>query len=464
MTVALRLSVRPALAVLAASLLLASCSTTPAPVAETRPHDARTFTPVVPTTTPVPGASLYQGTYAGLKGQASYQIEVPDNWNGTLVMYAHGYAGTGQELKVAPPALRTYLLSQGYAWAASSYSANYYDVQAGVEDTNALALAFPTLTGGKHAKPGKYLIMGVSMGGHIAGAAVEKETLATARSKVNYAAALPLCGVMDEEYEFQWLGDYTMAAAQLAGQGTRTYPQADYQDRLAAIKAALFTETEGSHWTENPTQGAKLRDLARNLTGGDRPVFELGFRLAGTQSAVFSTGGADGTINGILNKSLYGNVGVTYRWTTGPTPTAEELAFNAALPRVFASMKANQARPDGLRWLPRVNGEFSVPVLTLHTLGDFYVPFAHQQKYRLAAQANGNGDRLVQRAIRAAGHCEFTAPELVEAFNDLVIWEKTGVKPTGDDVLTAATVAAPTYGCRFTRGVRAGVEACPAQP
>ncbi|MFD1730282.1 hypothetical protein ACFSC4_02855 [Deinococcus malanensis] len=225
MTVAPRFSVRPAAALIAASLLLASCGTGNVPVAETRPHDARTFKPVTPTLASVAGATLYQGTYAGLKGQAGYQIEVPNNWNGTLVMYAHGYRGTGENLTVDPPSIRAYLLSQGYAWAASSYSTNYYDVQAGVEDTNALALAFPTLTGGKHAKPGKYLIMGFSMGGHVAGAAVEKETLSTARNKVNYAASLPLCGVMDEEYEFQWLGDYTMAAAQLAGQGTRTFPR-----------------------------------------------------------------------------------------------------------------------------------------------------------------------------------------------------------------------------------------------
>jgi len=454
-----------ALSLLACGLALASCGrgSTP-PVTETRPHDTRTFRAVTPTLASVPGATLYQGVYPGLHGQAAYQIEVPEKWNGTLVMYAHGYAGTGENLTVAPPAIRAYLLSQGYAWAASSYSANYYDVQSGVEDTNALALAFGTLTGGKLAKPSKYLIMGVSMGGHIAGAAVEKETLANARSRVDYAAALPLCGVMDEEYEFQWLGDYTTVAAQLAGLGARSYPQTNYQELLPEIKAALFTETEGPLWTENEGQGAKLREISRNLTGGDRPVFELGFRVAGLQNAVLGTGGSDGTVNGILNKRFYGNVGTTYRWTSGAAPTAAEVAFNAAILRVAADPAANRARAGGLRWIPRVNGEFSVPVLTLHTLGDFYVPFKHQQLYRLAAQASGNGDRLVQRAIRAAGHCDFTGAELVEGFNDLVAWEKTGVKPAGDDVLTQATVADPAYGCRFTRGVRPGVAACPPTP
>lgn len=461
-----RSALRPvrALGVLACSLALAACGQTDRPAAETRPQDERVFKAVVPTTEAVAGASLFKGEYAGLQGPASYLIEVPDNWNGTLVMYAHGYAGTGENLTVAPPPIRAYLLSQGYAWAASSYSANYYDVQAGVEDTNALALAFGSLTQGKYAKPSKYLIMGISMGGQIAGAAVEKETQTNARSKVSYAAALPLCGVMDEEYEFQWLGDYTTAAAQLAGLGARSYPQSNYQELLPAIKSALFTSTSGTLWQENDSNGAILREIARNLTGGDRPVFDLGFRVGGLQSAVFSTGGSDGTLNGILNKNFYGNAGVTYRWTTGATPSAAEVAFNAAILRVTADPDANRARAGGLRWLPRINGEFSVPVLTMHTLGDFYVPFAHQQKYRRAAQANGNDARLVQRAIRAPGHCDFTGPEIVEGFGDLVAWEKTGIKPAGDDVLTPATVAAPNYGCQFTRGVRPGVAACGAVP
>lgn len=466
----------PALTLLACGLALASCGGPVEPPVvdpgtDTRVQDTRTFNAVVPNLTALGGAAIYQGQYAGIQGPASYAIEVPNNWNGTLVMYAHGYRGTGKDLTVDPPpfmdvtppaSVRQHLISQGYAWAASSYSANYYDVRAGLEDTNGLALKFAELTG--KTAPREYLIMGASMGGHVAGAAVEKESLATEQNKVNYAAALPLCGVMDEEYEFQWLGDYTTVAAQLAGLGAKTYPQTNYQQILPDILAALFTSTSGQVWQENEGQGAKLREIARNLTGGNRPVFELGFRLGVYQGAVFSTGNSDGTLNGILSKNIYGNKDRFYRWTTGETPTPAEVAFNAAILRVEADPNANPARPSGLRWLPRINGEFSVPVLTLHTLGDLYVPFAHQQKYRLAAQQSGNGDRLVQRAIRAPGHCQFTAAEVNEAFDDLVAWKKSGIKPAGDDVLTPATVADPNYGCRFTRGIRAGVAACPPAP
>jgi hypothetical protein len=56
----------------------------------------------------------------------------------------------------------------------------------------------------------------------------------------------------------------------------------------------------------------------------------------------------------------------------------------------------------------------------------------------------------VQRAIRGTGHCEFTIAEQVAAFDALALWEQTGLRPQGDDVMSAYEVSRPTYGCRFT--------------
>jgi len=82
-------------------------------------------------------------------------------------MYAHGYAGTGPELNARPPSIRRYLIQNGYAWAASSYAKNYYDVRAGVEDTNALANQFVAIAA-KNTRtliaPSKIYITGHSMG------------------------------------------------------------------------------------------------------------------------------------------------------------------------------------------------------------------------------------------------------------------------------------------------------------
>ena len=65
----------------------------------------------------------------GVHRHSAYIVEVPAKWNGRLAMWAHGYRGTGTVLTVDPPAygLRTRMLGQGYAWAASSYYSNGYD-------------------------------------------------------------------------------------------------------------------------------------------------------------------------------------------------------------------------------------------------------------------------------------------------------------------------------------------------
>lgn len=91
-----------------------------------------------------------------------------------------------------------------------------------------------------------------------------------------------------------------------------------------------------------------------------------------------------------------------------------------------------------------------MPVLTLHNLGDLFVPVHNEIEYARRAQRRGRLNRLVQRAIRGVGHCDFNATELVTAFLDLVVWVELGVKPAGDDFLDPAAVAAPDFGCTFT--------------
>src|SRR5690606_25136574 len=134
---------------------------------------------------------------------------------------------------------------------------------------------------------------------------------------------------------------------------------------------------------------------------------------------------------------------IVYQLDNDPALSPEEEAFNAQIFRVKAEPDANRLRRDGLRWVPQANGDFDIPVLTLHTLGDMYVPFSMQQIYNRRAAANGNSDRLVQRAIRSPGHCDFTVAEQTAALDALFRWEQDGVKPEGDDVMDHTVVADP---------------------
>ncbi|AMR81980.1 alpha/beta hydrolase family protein [Cupriavidus nantongensis] len=420
---------------------------------EKRPQDDRTFTMDAAT---LPFAALAGAPEAdrwwGVQDGAGYRIEVPKNWNGRLVMYAHGYAGTGAALSVTLPSIRRHLLANGYAWAASSYAKNYYDVRAGLEDTNALALAFTRIAaqnGRTLAAPSRLYIIGHSMGGHISAAAVDEENIQAANHKVRYHGAVPMCGVLGDTELFNYFGAYQTAAQQLAGYPVTAWPAANWAQIAPAVRAALFTTYPG----QTTAQGDTLKAIVRNLTGGQRPLFDWGFGgpgAQGLQDAVWSTFGQDGSVNGILTQNVVNTTGITFQFDNDPAQSVAEQSFNAGIFRVTGSAEANRARSDGLRWIPRANARIGVPVVTLHTLGDMYVPFSMEQIYKRRADANGTAQWLVQRAIRGVSHCDFTVAEQARAFDDMVNWEQNGVKPAGDEVLDAATVANPAYGCKFT--------------
>jgi len=433
--------------------LLGACASLSPSVDDVREHDKRNaFVPATEKTfAAMSGTTVETDRWAGVLGGAGYRVEVPKaNWNGKLLVYAHGYAGTGNTLTVQDPPIRRYLVENGYAWAASSYSKNYYDVRAGVEDTNALTLAFnkiATENGRNLAVPTRTYLFGRSMGGHIVAAAIEAEALATARNKARYDGAVPTCGVLGDTELFDHFAAYQMAAQQLAGLPPTKFPATHWPQIANDARTTLFNST--TSFATPTAQGMRLKSIVMHLTGGPRPIFEEGFANDSLQKIVWDGFGRTGDVNGILStgKNVVDTNRIRYRFDAAGAVVD---AFNASITRSTADADANPIRRDGVRWIPKVNGEFKVPVLTIHTLGDMYVPFMMEQVYRQRATAKGNGANLVQRAIRAPGHCDFTVAEQATAFADLVKWVETGVKPAGDDVLTAATIANSDYGCAHT--------------
>lgn len=398
---------------------------------ETRPQDTRTFSmpePMLPFDA-LSGTTIATDRWYGVLNGAGYRIEVPKNWNGMLVMYAHGYRGKNTTLEVSNPPIRRYLIENGYAWAASSNSKNYYDVRAGIEDTNALAQAFTKIAIQNNrplSAPSKIYITGVSMGGHVAAAAVEQETVNTAKNKVRYNGAVPMCGVLGDTELLNYFTAYQLAARYYAGIPAQTFPNTDF----SANRKKLLDEL----WTVYPlvltSKGDKVKDIVMNLTGGQRPIFEDGFKIKAYQDAAWDTFEDNGNLFGILTKNVVDTTQTVYQLDADPALSPEETALNNAILRVTAAPDANGPRTDGLRWVPKVNGQFSVPVVTLHTLGDLYVPFKMEQIYKQRAAANGSDQWLVQRAIRSPGHCDISVAEQASAFQAMLDWEQHGIRPT----------------------------------
>lgn len=373
--------------------------------------------------------------YWGVHTGAGYRIEIPDNWNGELVTWAHGYRGTGLELTVDNHPLRPFLLANGYAWAASSYSRNSYDPAQGAKDTHALTAYFADRFG----EPSRTYITGASMGGHVTAIMAEQWP-------GSYDAAMPICGVLGDYELFDFFLDFNLAAQTLSGVNESWPFGPDYLTSVVpATKAALgpafpFALNAG---------GTALKSLVQVRSGGVRPLFDQGFvfwnGVAG--NFLFDLGEGDGTLPRQPGVAVQ-NIDVVYQFDTDPALTVEEALFNEDVQRVTADRQAR--RTNGLANVTPTTGMLKIPMLTLHTLGDLFVPLHMEQEYARRVAAENASDLLVQRVTRDFGHCSFTGPELVTTFVDLVTWVEAGVKPAGDDVLDPDNVANPNFGCTFT--------------
>jgi hypothetical protein len=97
-------------------------------------------------------------------------------------------------------------------------------------------------------------------------------------------------------------------------------------------------------------------------------------------------------------------------------------------------------------------GQIQRPLLTIHDTGDFYVPINQEQALYQAVARAGNSSLLVQRIVRAPGHCNFSAQEVIQTFDDGIAWFEQGVKPAGDDIMGDLSNA----GLQFTNPQRPG--------
>src|SRR6184192_2508667 len=125
---------------------------------------------------------------SGAIGAASYEIDVPAGWNGTLFLYSHGYVapGSSNPAQAAPAAFaRQWLLDHRFAAAGSSYSSTGWALEAAFSDQMSLLDYFSAHVG----KPQRVIAWGASLGGIITAGLIQLHP-------DRFAAAMPLCGVL----------------------------------------------------------------------------------------------------------------------------------------------------------------------------------------------------------------------------------------------------------------------------
>jgi hypothetical protein len=131
-----------------------------------------------------PATTGFASSYCDPDGEQSsgaiYRICMPEpgSWNGSLIIYAHGYVPFYEPIQIPDGDLTlpdgTYIpemLNQlGFAFAVTSYSTNGLAVRAAVDDIRELAEIFKS----KYGEPNQVYLIGGSEGGLITTLAVEK--------------------------------------------------------------------------------------------------------------------------------------------------------------------------------------------------------------------------------------------------------------------------------------------------
>jgi pimeloyl-ACP methyl ester carboxylesterase len=378
----------------------------------------------------LPGAKAFSGHYSG----GAFRIEIPDKWNGELVLWAHGYVASagaqGSRLRVAVPGVgqenpfREHLITHGFAWAASSYRCNGYVPGQGVVDTMALTAVFNGVNGGK--APQRIYLTGASMGGHVTLLGMQEFPTA-------FAGGLALCASGPGEMDFL---TSVAAASELVTGVTVTQATRDQDvDRLTAVLGKPPDYTE---------KGRQLASIQVQISGGPRPFALDGLASRFIENASTVAGRGDDIWNRVAS-----NTDVKYHIDDGLGLT--DTGINSSVRRKAADSEIRSVRGPYEEAIP-FDGRIERPVITLHGSGDLYVPISLEQSLRRAVDSAGRSTWLVQRIIRSPGHCNFSAAEQADAFDALVEWARNGKHPDGDDVLGDLTNA----GMKFTNPLRPG--------
>jgi pimeloyl-ACP methyl ester carboxylesterase len=367
----------------------------------------------------LPGAKAYFGKYSG----GLYRIEIPEKWNGELMLSAHGFVSNagaqGSRLRVGNPGIRQHLIDEGFAWAASSYRCNGYVPGMGLEDTMALVDLFTKFNNG--TAPRRTYLTGGSMGGHVT-------LLGMHEFPTSFAGGLAMCPAGPELFDY-----FTaVAAAAEVITGVQFTETSTMQEDMSKITALLGQPPNYSE------KGRQLASVEINISGGPRPfaVEGLASRFLGNISGAALAGGTS------PSNRVVTNVDYKYRIDADLGLSAEKL--NGAARRKPADNEIRNPMGPYDELVP-FDGQIARPLLTMHGTGDLYVPIHLEQTLNRAVVAAGKGDLLVQRVYRIPGHCGFSVPEQAQAFDDLVNWVRNGAKPKGDTVFGDLSDAGRTF-------------------
>jgi hypothetical protein len=389
---------------------------------------------------PATTSTSYSGTTSD---GGSWVADVPAPWNGTLLLYSHGF-GPPQAADAPDAATKQALLDRGYALAGSSYdpAGSWWALGSALRDQ------FETLEAVRAdlpSRPRQVIAVGTSMGGLIS--ALESE-----RGRRRIDGALTTCGLVGGAIalnNYQLDGAYAMAkllAPPLPIKLVRFISPAD------GLQTGKQLDTVAQQAQGTPAGRARL---ALAMAFLNVPTWAPGQAMPGRndyaaqeqQQFDFQFGGPFTTMDFFesgrpwIEQAAGGNgswtAGVDFARLLARSPYAAQvralyrqagLHLDADLATLTAGADI-RADANAIHWLQQTSvptGRLRVPELNLHTISDQLVPVQQENAYGRSVRAAGAQQLLRQAYVERQGHCNFTPAELVAGVLAIEHRVKTG--------------------------------------
>ncbi|MGW7689856.1 alpha/beta hydrolase [Streptomyces asiaticus] len=381
---------------------------------------------------------------------ATWVADVPDRWNGTLLLFSHGFGPTVAQ-DAPSDAVRTELLAEGYAMAGSSY-----DPHGSMWALNSAELdQFATLGAvtAKIGAPRRTLAVGQSMGG-----LVNAQIARDGAGRVD--GALGLCGLVaggTDLDNYQLDAEYTIARLLLPGQDLRLVRFGSADDAAATATKLTDAVTAAQATPQGRARialAAAFLNLPAWAPGQDRPAPADWAGQEEQQYTWFAQGILAFVEGGRF--AVEQSVGGNNSWNRG-VDYARLLAGSAHAPQVRALYRtagldlradltsltrgapiaADRAAVRTARRTSSAGQGLDVPLLDVHTIADNLVPVEQERRFGDRVRTAGDGALLRQAYVERQGHCAFTTAETVAALHALEHRVTTG---HWDDAATPAAL------------------------
>ena len=365
--------------------------------------------------------------YTGTLDGTAYKIRVPANWNGTLLVFAHGTQLGAPTPVVAPPNVEAQLLTVGYALAGSGFTNSYKD---GVQRTHQLTGFFREA----FSNPQRIIIWGNSLGGAITAKLIEKYPDIYDGAIANCAPDVGAVENMDSALAFSLAFDAAFTVSGKGGWLEDWGPIGDVRDDI--VVSDVLPYLQGLSIPQNEAEWEFVR-LAMHVPpeafwtvdpGTKFPFFQLQmWKATVLRSAAEAENGGP----------VAENVGMHY-WVDADG-YARLASLGLARDQVddmlahmneHTNIRADRAARRHLAQWGSASGQLRKPVLTMHHPFDGLAYVTNESYYGGLVEAAGAEFLLMQTYVKgAAGHCNFTPAQYIDTLNAMNSWLDTGERP-----------------------------------